>query len=318
MSERPLDEAIGALRDEESLAPGDSLGTRSRVLATLDRRRHQRQAWTVVAMVAACCLVGTTSWAWVTGWLPARLGLPAAPVEQTLSGGRRGAGRAPDEARTSQEKSPAVATLGPGAAPLAAPASARAPAIAPAAPSAPAIAPVATEAPRAIAPTPPNPPVVAPSAPTIAPAPPRPPVVAPVAPRAPATKPVAPRAPSIARQPAAPAIATEPAAAPPARAIAPTVAPAAPAPDPELAAFRRAHEAHFGGGAPLAVLALWDDYLARFAAGRLAPEARWNRAILLVRVGRVDAARAALASFASGAEGGYRQRDAEDLLRTLP
>ncbi|HRE44330.1 MAG TPA: hypothetical protein PKY87_10210, partial [Terricaulis sp.] len=53
--------------------------------------------------------------------------------------------------------------------------------------------------------------------------------------------------------------------------------------DQRLARFEmRSHE----WGEPLAVLALWDDYLSRFAAGRLAPEARWNRAVLLVRLGR--------------------------------
>jgi len=43
-------------------------------------------------------------------------------------------------------------------------------------------------------------------------------------------------------------------------------------------------------------------------------EARYNRAICLVRLGRRAGARAALAPFASGAYGGYRQEDARALL----
>ncbi len=297
MIEPPLDEAIGALREEESLAPGDALGTRSRVLATLGRRRQQRQVWLVAGMVLACCLVGTTSWAWVTGWLPARLGLESQPIEQVSSSELGNVGSPAGSRRAGAE--PLEPAADP-AAEIVAPPVPSAPAIAPPVPSAPAIAPPAPIAP-AIAPPVPSAPAVAPPK-------------MPVPPKAPAhslSRPGPPAKPPV----AAPPRTVEPTSAPVGAPSAETVAPA---PDPELAAFRRAHEAHFGGGEPLAVLALWDDYLSRFAAGRLAPEARWNRAVLLVRLGRTSEARAALAPFAAGAESGYRQREAEELMRTLP
>lgn len=300
MIEPPLDEAIGALRDEESLAPGDALGTRSRVLATLGRRRQQRQVWLVAGMVVACSLVGTTSWAWVTGWLPARLGLAVEPVP---SGGPAG------ERRPTAGSAHALAGAAPRASePAEAGAAGRiADAPAPSAPSLPSL-PGSPDSPGS--------PEIAPAAPS-APAKERP------ASNRPGTERVTPPAAVRSRpRPSAPALTAGPTAPSPRTiedsASAQTPPAEAPAPDPELAAFRRAHEAHFGGGQPLAVLALWDDYLARFAAGRLSPEARWNRAVLLARLGRASEARAALAPFAAGAEGGYRQREAEELLRTLP
>ncbi len=99
-----------------------------------------------------------------------------------------------------------------------------------------------------------------------------------------------------------------------------TVPPAAPkpsAPDPEDTAFRRAHEAHFAAHDWNAALASWDAYLAAYPHGRFVPEARYNRAIVLVRLGRRDDARAALQPFADGAFGGYRQSEARQLLDAL-
>jgi hypothetical protein len=90
------------------------------------------------------------------------------------------------------------------------------------------------------------------------------------------------------------------------------------APDPELRAFRTAHEAHFHGDDPARALAAWDAYLAAYPDGKLSLEARWNRAVLLVRLGRAADARLALTPFATGAEHGYRQREAADLLARLP
>ena len=100
---------------------------------------------------------------------------------------------------------------------------------------------------------------------------------------------------------------------------APTTKPAAPTPDadPTLALYRRAHEAHFGGGSPGEALDLWNRYLAAAPGGTFAPEAMFNRAICLLRMGRSDRARAALAPFASGQLGGYRKQEAERLLEAL-
>lgn len=84
------------------------------------------------------------------------------------------------------------------------------------------------------------------------------------------------------------------------------------------ALYRRAHELHFRGNDLEAALRAWDDYLAVEPSGRFAVEARYNRAILLVRLRRVREAREALAPFARGeVAGGYRREDAQQLLDRL-
>lgn len=87
--------------------------------------------------------------------------------------------------------------------------------------------------------------------------------------------------------------------------------------DPEeRLAFQRAdalHTARDHGAA----LEAWDAYLARHPAGRFAIEARYARAICLVRLGRTDDARAALAPFAAGTHGQYREREARALIEAL-
>lgn len=83
--------------------------------------------------------------------------------------------------------------------------------------------------------------------------------------------------------------------------------------------YRRAHDLHFHGGDPAAALAAWDAYLAAEPGGRFAVEARYNRALVLVRLGRHGEARSALAPFARGevAPAGYRQVEAEQLVERL-
>jgi hypothetical protein len=83
--------------------------------------------------------------------------------------------------------------------------------------------------------------------------------------------------------------------------------------------YRRAHELHFHGGDPAAALAVWDAYLAAEPDGRFTVEARYNRALVLVRLGRYGEARAALAPFARRevAPAGYRQAEAEQLVERL-
>ncbi|MGE3547948.1 MAG: hypothetical protein AB7L28_28750, partial [Kofleriaceae bacterium] len=91
----------------------------------------------------------------------------------------------------------------------------------------------------------------------------------------------------------------------------------APRPDPELASYRRAHQLHFRGGDPAQALAAWDDYLKAFPDGKLAPEARYDRALALVKLERWADARAALAPFASAPAGSYRQREAAQVLAAI-
>lgn len=107
-------------------------------------------------------------------------------------------------------------------------------------------------------------------------------------------------------------------AAPVAPSSAPAV-PAAPATDSsEADVYARAHRLHFDGADTSAALSAWDDYLSRFPDGRFAPDARYNRAIDLLKLHRVAEARAALQSFADGGFGGYHGDDARKLLRSMP
>jgi TolA-binding protein len=80
--------------------------------------------------------------------------------------------------------------------------------------------------------------------------------------------------------------------------------------------YRLAHEAHFTSHDYARALTGWNAYLQAAPNGRLATEARYNRAICLLRLGRDAEARQALEPFASG-KMGYRQNEARDLLEEL-
>jgi hypothetical protein len=110
-----------------------------------------------------------------------------------------------------------------------------------------------------------------------------------------------------------------PVAAPPRPARRPPAPRAATEDTVDRALYRAAHDAHFRGADPVAALATWDAYLTKRPAGRFAIEARYNRGLALVRLGRGDDARAALAPFAEGTiePAGYRQDDARILLEAL-
>ena len=122
--------------------------------------------------------------------------------------------------------------------------------------------------------------------------------------------------PIAAEPPPAPAPVVAPPSRPPRRAAAPRVATDDTV---DRALYRAAHDAHFRGADPAAALAAWDAYLAQRPSGRFAIEARYNRALALVRHGRAGEARAALAPFAEGAiePAGYRQHDARVLLEAI-
>jgi TolA-binding protein len=86
----------------------------------------------------------------------------------------------------------------------------------------------------------------------------------------------------------------------------------------EESAYEAAHRAHFTERDPAKALRGWDAYLAAYPDGRFALEARYNRALALVRLGRSEDARAALGPFAEGRYGTYRRTEARELLNALP
>jgi hypothetical protein len=148
---------------------------------------------------------------------------------------------------------------------------------------------------------------------------------------APAAAPPAPRRPTrrTALVPPAP-LPAAPTAEPPSAPIRrkPARAPAAPALDPipndgqdpadeqdQNVRYREAHQAHFVKRDFAAAVTAWDRYLALPRPGRLALEARYNRAIALYRLGRRDEAAHALKPFADGDYGPYRQAEARALLQ---
>jgi hypothetical protein len=85
----------------------------------------------------------------------------------------------------------------------------------------------------------------------------------------------------------------------------------------EARAYGRAHLAHFVEDLPARALRAWDDYLDEFPQATFAPEARYNRALCLVRLGRLVEAARALRPFAQGAPKGYRCTEARILLDWL-
>ncbi len=95
---------------------------------------------------------------------------------------------------------------------------------------------------------------------------------------------------------------------------APTPAPPA---DPSDGLYNRAHQLHFVARDPAAALAAWDAYLAQAPSTTLLPEAKYNRALCLVRLRREADAIEALTPFANGSFGNYRKREAAALLQAL-
>jgi hypothetical protein len=90
----------------------------------------------------------------------------------------------------------------------------------------------------------------------------------------------------------------------------------APSRDEEM--YVHAHRLHFDGANPAAALSAWDDYLRSLPDGRFVPEARFNRAIDLVKLQRYPEARQSLVPFANGAYGAYHRDEAVALLRSIP
>lgn len=87
--------------------------------------------------------------------------------------------------------------------------------------------------------------------------------------------------------------------------------------DPTHGLYLEAHRAHFEQANYARALPAWEDYLRKAPNGRFALEARFNRAVCLIRLGRLSEARSALEPFAMGRTGGYRQHEASELLDSL-
>jgi RNA polymerase sigma factor (sigma-70 family) len=83
----------------------------------------------------------------------------------------------------------------------------------------------------------------------------------------------------------------------------------------ELSAFEAAHQQHFHGTDRAQALASWDAFLRAFPRSKWEPEARFNRALCLVQLGRQTEAREDLTRFARGAYGTYHRNEAARILK---
>lgn len=284
--------AAAAIRGAD--AEADGAATRLRVRRSLEARARGRRQLVSFVAASGVLLGGTLSWALATG----RAGAVWRAIVDPAT-------VAPPRAR-SAAIAPAQSPEDPRSLPP--------PPAAPAPPTAPAPPPLPT------APAPPPPPAVpvtraTPATPATLAG--EPAEVARPAPRR--ADPVAAEPPPVgshglADRPSAPPAARGATAEPPR----PAPAAARPSADEIEALYRRAHELHFRTTDRVAALAAWDAYLAAEPRGRFVAEARYNRALLLVRLGRWDEASAALAPFARGeVEGGYRRAESAQLVERL-
>jgi len=123
--------------------------------------------------------------------------------------------------------------------------------------------------------------------------------------------------PIVSATPAPPATAATASTAATAAPPAPIASITPPVADPNAALFDEANRLHFIARDPARALAAWDRYLAAAPAGKFAREARYNRALALIRVGRHAEAKRELESFANGTWGEYRRSEARALLDAL-
>lgn len=86
----------------------------------------------------------------------------------------------------------------------------------------------------------------------------------------------------------------------------------------DLSLYQVAHKLHFNDKNYSAAIGAWDEYLRGSPSGAFVAEARYNRAICLLKLGRKEEARVALQPFADGkVAGGYRQDEAKKLLERI-
>ncbi len=84
-----------------------------------------------------------------------------------------------------------------------------------------------------------------------------------------------------------------------------------------LLTFRGAHRAQFSEGNCARAVTQYEAYLGLAPDGPFAMEARYNRGVCLVKLGRPVEARSALTPFAQGAYGDYRRSQSAQLLNAL-
>jgi len=85
--------------------------------------------------------------------------------------------------------------------------------------------------------------------------------------------------------------------------------------EPGLATYAAAQRAQFRSADYATAIRLYEDYLGDAPGGAFVAEARYNRSLCLIRLGRITEARPALDAFASGEFGDYRKLEARHLLR---
>jgi len=95
-------------------------------------------------------------------------------------------------------------------------------------------------------------------------------------------------------------------------------APTAREPSHDLQLYKSAHQSHFRDRNYGQALSAWEAYLQQMPSGTFAIEAKYNRALCLVRLGRYAEARAAFSEFAEGkVVGGYRRDEAARFIEAL-
>lgn len=301
-----LDRAVEALRVEHDDGLSDDAdATRWRIRESLDRARVVRSRLIATLVVCGVLSTGGVSWAYLSGrlegvwpWLTHIVG-----GQRVVEPARPAKKQKPDAARVAAVEPSSNSSIEPSIEPPVAP-------------------PVGLEVASAEPPRAelepvrqlPAPPVAIAKVPPAAPAAPRarPPTVDPsvdrTGDRASDRTVAAAVDPLLAAKPASPAIT----ASAPVAAVEPPLAAA-----PDL--YRVAHQLHFHGADPAAAVAAWDKYLASESSGRFAVEARYNRAMALIRLRRYREAHIALDPFARGevAPAGYRQTEAKQLSQRL-
>lgn len=97
----------------------------------------------------------------------------------------------------------------------------------------------------------------------------------------------------------------------------PSPAPPPPELEAEIRSFRRADDLYRRNGDLEGAIRAYRQYVRDYPTGRFVPEAKYNTALSLLKLGRASEARPLLVPFAEGAYGQYRREAAQKLLHAL-